>query len=863
MMDELLDTMKQNPDFRYFQADGQSILIEDYLEIRPDREADIRELGQAGRLRIGPWYVAPDEFLVSAESLVRNLQLGIQIASQFGRPSRVGFVCDAFGNISQLPQILRGFGIDNAFISRGTSSAIHGALWNWRAPDGSEVITYRFGHGMGYSSYATYVRKATIPDETFDLKKATEDLSKLIDQEIDYCPSPSLLLFDGADHMEIEPETNELINRVNKKRKDIEIVFSHLEAFVEDLREQRDHFKKVFTGELCHPRETSEDIPFIAGVLSSRIHLKQANAHCENELCLWAEPFSAFADGLGLAYPHQYLHVAWRFLLQNHPHDSICTCSIDQVHKDMEYRFDQCMNITDQVISEALRHIALQVRPPELDEKDSAIVVFNATSEALEGPVDLTLRFPHDIESTFFEGFGYENKVGFRLYDDEGKEIPYQLVNQRHECLTFRRPPKKFPTKHVEYELDISAPVKVPAHGYTSIVCRPAKREEPTRYIGTMLVDDHTMENEHLRVSVQPNGTVKLIDKDNSQTYENLLTFEDRSDIGDGWFHVPGVNDQVFSSTACLVDIAVVADGVSKSTLKTMITMNVPMNFSFDKMIRNQQTAPLRIRNLITLRAGSDYIEVKSIVENTIRDHRLRVLMPTGTNADTYFADGAYDVIERAIKLDPDHACNIEMETETKPQYTWTAVHNAEQCRGLAVISTGLPESAVRDLPERPIALTLLRSFFKTVLTNGEEGGQIQGTHEFNYYIKPLADELPRTRLCRLGHLLAAPPRVVQLESKDIYEAADSLPTTYAFIKTTPKQAVITAVHHMDGTEGLIVRMFNPYDNPVNDSLGLAQSVKSVERIDLEGNKIGAQRASGKTIKVAMKPKQIVTLRIT
>src|SRR5687768_6355743 len=114
LLDEVLDTMEKQPEFRYFQMDGQSIPIEDYLEVRPEREAQVRNMAESGRLRIGPWYVLPDEFLVSGESIVRNFQLGLDVAKHYGAVnggSRVGFVCDLFGHISQLPQILRGFSI--------------------------------------------------------------------------------------------------------------------------------------------------------------------------------------------------------------------------------------------------------------------------------------------------------------------------------------------------------------------------------------------------------------------------------------------------------------------------------------------------------------------------------------------------------------------------------------------------------------------------------------------------------------------------------------------------------------------------------------------------------------------------------
>jgi len=861
MMDEILDTMKTNQDFRYFQTDGQSIFIEDYLEIRPERQSDIRNLAKEGRIRIGPWYVSPDEFIVCGESLVRNLQIGMEVASKFGQPSRVGFVCDIFGHTSQLPQILRGFGIDNAFLSRGTTKKEHGAVWLWQSPDGSEVITYRFGHGMGYSSYATDVRRAIRPDEPFDLNKANEALSNIIEQEKEYCKTPSFILFDGADHMELEPQTLQLLKKQNKSRNDVEIIYSHLEAFVEDLREQREHIDKTFVGELRKPQKTDDDIPLITGVLSSRIPLKQANARCENELCLWAEPFSAFTHNIDRPYPHRFLHTAWRYLLQNHPHDSICSCSIDQVHKDMEYRFDQSIQISRHVTSDALCFIALKAERPKLGENDTAIVVFNASAEKIDDTVDVTLQFPHDINSVFFEGFGYEDKISFQLFDCRENEIPYQLVNQRFERVTFRRLQKKFPTKHVHHEVDITIPLKIPAYGYTTFVCRPAQKGKPTRYAGSMLVDDHTMENEYLRASILPNGTLQLIDKRNNQTYENLLTFEDRSDIGDGWYHASAVNDQVFSSAASGADIAVVADGIAKTTLKSVVTMNVPASFDADNMVRDKKTAFLKITNLITLRPKADHVEIKTIVENNVRDHRLRVLFPTGTKAETYFADGAYDVIERPIKLNPDYNLYHEMETETKPQYTWTAVHDPKQTkRGLAVISTGLPESAVRDLPDRTIALTLLRSFFKTVHTNGEEGAEIQGTHEFNYAITPLNEKLPRTRLCRLGQLLASPPRSVQLESRDINDTPTTLPATYSFIKTPPKQAVVTAIRRRENSTSLILRMFNPNEEPITESIELNQKVQSAEQTDLEGNVINKISISDNIIKIKIKSKQIVTL---
>jgi alpha-mannosidase len=863
LLDEVLDLMAADERFAYWQSDGQVILIEDYLEIRPERRGQIEQFARAGRLRIGPWFVLPDEFLSSGEALVRNLQLGLETASQFGTPSRVGFVCDLFGQTSQLPQILRGFSIDNVFLWRGTSESKHGAIWRWQSPDGSEVIAYRFSPKGGYCSYAFGVRKGILPDEPFNLDAAATGLAELIEFEKGRCPTPSFLLFDGGDHMEIEPRTTELLARMNAQLADVEIVHSHLDGFVEDLREQRDKITKVFTGELRDPGEVGDDVWVIPGVLSSRIPLKQANARCENELCLWAEPFSAFAEGAGRPYPHQYLHVAWRHLIANHPHDSACGCSIDQVHKDMEYRFDQARLISEHLTRDALRHIALQAKRPELGEKDFAVVLFNATADDVDGPVDFTLRFPAEGSPQFHEFFGFENKLGFRLYDADGNEVPYQYGSQRRDQVGYRRVLRKFPVGDMRHEVDVTAPVRIGPYGYTTLVCKPMPG--PTRHLGSMLVDDHTIENERLRVSVRPNGTLSLTDKRTKQTYDDLLTFEDRADIGDGWYHGVAVNDQVFSSAGAAAGVALVADGIAKATLKVAVTMDVPREFRFDRMTRSEPSRPLRITSYVTLRKGSECVEVRTVVENTVRDHRLRVLLPTGTTAMTYSADGAYDVIERPIALRADNARLKEMEVETKPQYTWTAVCDSGQGgRGLAVVSTGLPESAVRNLPNRPIALTLLRSFRRTVFTNGEEGGQIQGTHEFAYSIVPLDSNavLPRTRLCRLGQQLAAPPRWVQVEPRDIAGITPALPASHSFLSVSPGNAVVTAVQQQKGVEGVVVRMFNPTEQAIEESITLPHQIHSAERIDLEGTSKEAIKPAGSQLKVRLGAKQIVTVRI-
>ena len=116
LVDSLLEILETDPDFKHFNFDGQTIVLEDYLEIKPQNEERLKKQIQDGRIAVGPWYILFDEFLVSVEATVRNLILGHRIAKEFRKMMNVDYIPDPFGHISQMPQILRGFGIDNIIL---------------------------------------------------------------------------------------------------------------------------------------------------------------------------------------------------------------------------------------------------------------------------------------------------------------------------------------------------------------------------------------------------------------------------------------------------------------------------------------------------------------------------------------------------------------------------------------------------------------------------------------------------------------------------------------------------------------------------------------------------------------------------
>ncbi len=757
LFDRVLDGLQAGEMAGPFTTDGQAVVLEDYLEVRPERRAQVEALARAGRLAIGPWYVMPDEFLVSGEALIRNLRLGRQMARAFGgQPSNAGFVCDIFGHNSQLPQIFAGFGIRGGLIWRGINQTERRTLL-WRGADGTVLPSYRFGQ-RGYCSYAYSVRHSFSPHHLFDPEEADQDLQRYVEEELAANDTESVLLFDGGDHQEWDRDVYSVLKRRTElPYEGVEIVHSTLDAYLDDLVSQQEQIREHAEGELrdpgreCAPYDSQWLIP---GVLSSRVWIKQANAACQTLLTRWAEPFGAIAQRAA-GWPDQqgYLDVAWRWLLQNHPHDSICGCSIDAVHEDMQYRFRQCQQIGERLTVEANRKLAAAVAG-EVGAGELRVAVFNPLSRPLDEVVDLTLHTPTDW-AAFNEFFGFEPKPAFRIYDAAGRETPYQRVAQAMRQGKTRLRDVRFPERYYTNDITVSLRLAIPALGYTTLTVRQGEPNAPTRYpaLPGLATSERSMANGRLAVTIESNGALTLTCLRTGQVYSRLLTFDECADIGDGWYHGQAVNDQQFVSTTSRADVALVCNGPLKTTFRVRMVMSVPAHFDFQRMERSTAFTELILDNLITLRAGAERLEIETTVHNTARDHRLRVLFPTGVAANTYMADTPFDAVERPIALREDNHLYRELEVETRPQQTWTAV--GDVTRGLAVISEGLMESAVRDLPERPIALTLLRGTQRTVMTDGEPEGELIGPWRFRYWLAPFCGAVDVLRLSHLGEQLA------------------------------------------------------------------------------------------------------------
>jgi alpha-mannosidase len=405
LMDWLLEILDNDPGYRFFLLDGQTIILEDYLQIRPDRELDLVRFIRDGRLIIGPWYISPDEFLIAPESHIRNLLEGDKLCQYFGGKMLVGYLPDTFGHIGQMPQILQGFGIDSASLWRGLDDQPCELIW--QAPDGSKVLLAYLRDSYSNAAGLT-----------------TSNPDKFINEVDDHCASLSpysatgqILLMHGTDHMEPLANLTTAISYYQTNNQRNNLIHSNLPVYFDAIHS---HFatteNKIPTiaGEL----RSSKHAPILPNVLSTRIWLKQRNHDCENELLKWVEPLNAwtnifnnilpvYASGNtsiqseSIAKQNTTIRYTWKLLMQCHPHDSICGTSIDQVANEMRVRFDQVYQINHELVNQGLLRIGSQIDTRLTDsdqtlEKQpyllSAIVVFNPNDTAQTELIDLNFK---------------------------------------------------------------------------------------------------------------------------------------------------------------------------------------------------------------------------------------------------------------------------------------------------------------------------------------------------------------------------------------------------------------------------------------------------------------------------------------
>ena len=365
MMDTLVEL--GNAGFPHFHLDGQTAMIDDYLAVRPEREADIRRLTEDGRLSAGPWVTQMDEFLVSGETHLRNLERGLARAGELGRPLMVGYLPDQFGHVGQMPQILANEGINRAVVWRGVPKEIDRTQFWWEAPDGSRVLAeyLAFGYSLGWD-----IEQQQGPEElAASLRRKAEHVAPFLASE-------RMLITVGADHTGPDATLPERLAIADEHLHGMTV---RIGALSDHLDARPDDGLPSWRGEL----RSSARAHLLPNVYSARAHQKRQRGRVEALVERYAEPLAALVPGFD--WPAEELDRAWTLLLWNGAHDSVCGCSHDQVARDVDARCAEARAIAEAVIARALEGLGSAMA-------ESGTLRFNPSSFDREGVPGLGWR---------------------------------------------------------------------------------------------------------------------------------------------------------------------------------------------------------------------------------------------------------------------------------------------------------------------------------------------------------------------------------------------------------------------------------------------------------------------------------------
>ena len=885
MLDTTLDILEKDPDYPSFTMDGHGIMVDDYLEMRPERRPLVEKLVQSGRLILGPYYTLAEEFSVGHEALVRNMIFGRKTVERYGgKTGTVAYTPSSWGQTGQLPQILADFGLQYMMFYRGVSHHECDAEWIWAAPDGTRLTASRFAIYARYNWYYQVHRPVTTgrvfdkdyvwgefdeapfrpadglsgEDLTFQLRdparlhhpeRLQEAIENMVAAEGAHFTTDVFLAMNGHDISVAHPDESKVIREAQRLFKGrYEIAHGSLEDFWALAERQLKKAKlPVLVGERRSYLKQGMWTFLFPGTISSRTYLKQKDFDATCRLVYGAEPLASLAMACGAPAPVRYLERGWRYLLSNHTHDANGGCAPDAVCQDMEYRYRKASDIGDIVADDAMAHIALNLSPEGQPAEAMQLVVYNPLPFARDAVVAVDLEIPRGCAARAARLEGPAGDVPARqaIADEKSSsfvdsiwEVPRILESNRVRF-------------HARFE-------KLPGLGYRTYRIVPETVE--LRDNATLVTGPASLENEHLAATVNGNGTVDLVCKRTGRVYRGLNYLRDQGECGNAWKHVPPTYDQVFNSLGVPATIRVVESGPVVSAIAADFVFKIPVDYA-DGTRRSADLVDIPVHVEYRLEAGATALKVKVSLENGARDHWLRVCMPTGLQTDVSVADSHFDVVERPIQI-PDSTGWVERAFGTHPLRTFASLSDGAD--GFTLMPRGLYEYEVLDDPARTLALTLIRACRIKLAVSEEkqtelpdEGIQCPGRHVFEYAIAVHAGDWKAAGAINAAAAGYAPARAAQ-----IGRGKGALPLEGGLLSLRSAVVHVSAVKPAEDGAGIVVRLFNPTDKAQPVSIKLHPGLRKARRCGMDETPGKPVAIAAGVLKDRIPPRKIVSYRL-
>ena len=717
LVDNILDKAENDPEFGGFFLDGQVIAIDDYLEIRPEKREQVEKCIREGKLQTGPWYILQDEFLTSGEACVRNLQVGMQEAEQYGAVGNVGYFPDAFGNAGQMPQVLKQAGMDAVVFGRGVkpigpNNEVTGGQYEstysemmWASPDGTKLP------GILFANW--YNNGVEIPVDEAEAKVYWD--KKLADAR-KFAATHQLLMMNGCDHQPLQKNITEAIRVARKLYPDVEFIHSDFKTYVEAMEKEISENFSTVKGELTS--QETDGRWTLANTASSWIGLKVDNRAGETALERKAEPAAAMADVMGKAYPEDQMIYSWKKLMQNHPHDSICGCSVDEVNEEMKTRFVKSRQVADAIYDESVEYLTNKVNTAALpgDGEKIPFVVWNTSGETKSQVVEKELHLFRDYNLFVWDGYEAAEKVelpAMVLRDADGNVVPAKIADAG-VAFGYDLPDDRFRQPYMAKKVLVTFEAEVPALGYRTYYLETAEQAQD---VDVVSADENVLENDAVKVVVNTDGSYNLLDKKAGRMYENLGFYEDTGDMGNEYIYIQDSGKQVVSTKGMKAEISCVERNAFRTVVEICHKMMVPSGMGEELQRqremcidpytrvanRSSELVEMDVKTVLTLEKSAKGLRVATTICNQAKDHRVRVILPTGLDASMHMADSAFEVVRRN---------NRHNDTWTNPcgcerQQCFVAMEDVKS--GLLVANRGLYEYEILEDQGNAVAVTLLR----------------------------------------------------------------------------------------------------------------------------------------------------------
>jgi len=920
LVDALLELLERDPAFRHFMLDGQTIVVDDYLEVRPNARPRIEKLVREGRLAVGPWHVLPDEWLVSGEALIRNLRLGLSKADALGGAMRVGYVPDQFGHVGQLPQLFAGFGLPAAVLWRGVGADVDRTLFTWEGPDGTRIPVVYLMHGYGNA--------VNLPTDPAALAARIEAEAGELAKHSDVS---TLLFMNGSDHERPNPALPRALEALRAlPLTGIDVEIGSLAEFVARALEEAPATMPRHRGEL----RSGLRAPLLPGCASARASQKLREFENDRLLTRYLEPLAAWLGALGGEADRETIAFAWRVALENHPHDSVCGCSIDAVHAQMETRYDRVAEIAGTQLERVRAALARQVAVPRAGFGKGAgapLLVWNPNAAGRAG-VDAEIEVPLPV-----------TKRGaprpFHLRRADGTRIPVaaellQPAGALHAGVFERRGVLALlpglrsefdglyasgieaakvgervhvrvrlgatPDPHFDLEAERRAlqalladesirdvavetwqPPRVrlrfaddlPGHGLRAYRLAPgaAPPLEPMA-AATLAGGGAFIENAAWRVEVDARGRVTLTSRAHGLRIEDALVLRSEGDRGDEYNFDPVPGGAVVERLE-RARVRILQRGAAEVALRVEATLRVPREVAPSRDARSERCVALPIALELRLAAGLERLDVALTIDNTARDHRLRLHCRAPFASQRFEVESAFEIAERPIEPPPDAFGSprpAEFPIGAVPQRSFATLLGRSGL-ALTVANRGVAEvEAVSEADGRgALALTVLRAvgwLSRADLRSRPgpagpglptPGAQGFGRHRIEISLRLHRDDDPRRTA--EAHGFAFPP----LAFPGVEDAAGAIVDGARLVAVDDPQVLVSAIEPCgDGDAEL--RLVNASGDARSVRVAWGAPTRSLRIVDLAGRDGGTpsfEPESANAGSMDLGPWQIVTVR--